>query len=409
VIHLKRGFLSQYFEKIAIKKLSSVETDRGRSNQHEFNGSASLKSFFGDNRLNDLPVSFIWLGVENEGLSEEGHVTWYDARERHPSRSEWRLYFKDNPVIDFAQSGDLMILARRPNLQTYIVIVKEDTTFERQLFWLFGIDSEIGYEFQLKSVDQGHDPKVDFAVRYILEELGIEVQEPDSVLIDTIIEPYIDKGFPTTREFSKLTRDSMDECDPVKQPDHTLIQWMNWEEKLFKRLERHIIKEKLEKGFNDNSNLDVDGFLEFSLSVQNRRKSRVGYALENHLQEIFNENNINHSRGKVTENKSRPDFLFPSIQFYHDLNFNENKLTMLGVKSTCKDRWRQVLSEARRIDTKHLLTLEPGISENQTHEMSANKLRLVLPRELHETYTTKQREWLIGLGDFISLLKERQG
>lgn len=46
--------------------------------------------------------------------------------------------------------------------------------------------------------------------------------------------------------------------------------------------------------------------------------------------------------------------------------------TMLGVKSTCKDRWRQVLSEAKRIDNKHLATLEPGISENQTAEMQAH-------------------------------------
>ena len=36
------------------------------------------------------------------------------------------------------------------------------------------------------------------------------------------------------------------------------------------------------------------------------------------------------------------------------------------VKSTCKDRWRQVLSEADRIPNKHLFTLEAAISENQT-------------------------------------------
>ncbi len=55
---------------------------------------------------------------------------------------------------------------------------------------------------------------------------------------------------------------------------------------------------------------------------------------------------------------------------------------MLGVKSTCKDRWRQVLSEAARIPDKCLLTVEPGISENQTNEMQANRLQLVLPGEV---------------------------
>ena len=38
---------------------------------------------------------------------------------------------------------------------------------------------------------------------------------------------------------------------------------------------------------------------------------------------------------------------------------------MLAVKTTAKDRWRQVLVEAERVETKHLLTLQEGISEIQ--------------------------------------------
>ena len=67
---------------------------------------------------------------------------------------------------------------------------------------------------------------------------------------------------------------------------------------------------------------------------------------------------------------------------------------MLGVKSTCKDRWRQVLAEADRIEYKHLLTLETSISKHQTDEMQAKNLQLVLPRGLHETYTPEQQTWL---------------
>lgn len=82
---------------------------------------------------------------------------------------------------------------------------------------------------------------------------------------------------------------------------------------------------------------------------------------------------------------------------------------MLGVKSSCKDRWRQVLSEAARIETKHLLTLEPGISENQTNEMKANKLQLVLPERIHETYSEAQRGWLVNLAQFIKEVSRKQG
>ena len=81
---------------------------------------------------------------------------------------------------------------------------------------------------------------------------------------------------------------------------------------------------------------------------------------------------------------------------------------MLGVKSTCKDRWRQVLAEANRIEHKHLLTLESAISLNQTNEMQTKSLQLVLPQRLHESYTEAQRTWIMDVSSFIELVQERQ-
>src|SRR5690606_10029713 len=126
-------------------------------------------------------------------------------------------------------------------------------------------------------------------------------------------------------------------------------------EKLFRRLERKIVEERLKKGFLNGNDTDVDGFIHFSLSVQNRRKSRAGYALENHLEALFNKHSLLFSRTVETENKSKPDFLFPGGQSYHNLLFPSELLTMLGVKTSCKDRWRQILSEASRVEKKHLL------------------------------------------------------
>lgn len=81
---------------------------------------------------------------------------------------------------------------------------------------------------------------------------------------------------------------------------------------------------------------------------------------------------------------------------------------MLGVKSTCKDRWRQVLAEADRIERKHLLTLEAAISNNQTDEMQAKNLQLVLPRSLHYTYTETQQLWIMDVSSFIALVRQQQ-
>ena len=67
-----------------------------------------------------------------------------------------------------------------------------------------------------------------------------------------------------------------------------------------------------------------------------------------------------------------------------------------------------MLSEASRIQHKHLVTLEPGITENQTDEMKAKYLQLVVPTAIHETYKTSQQDWLVSVSDFVELVQKRQ-
>lgn len=64
--------------------------------------------------------------------------------------------------------------------------------------------------------------------------------------------------------------------------------------------------------------------------------------------------------------------------------------------------------EAQRIENKHLLTLEPGISENQTDEMKSKKLQMVLPAAIHESYRPPQRAWLMNVVSFVELVVSRQ-
>jgi hypothetical protein len=169
-----------------------------------------------------------------------------------------------------------------------------------------------------------------------------------------------------------------------------------------------MVSKRIEQGFTGDEGADIEGFLSFSLTVQNRRKSRVGHALENHLQAVFEACEITFARGALTENRSKPDFLFPGAREYHDPEFLTRNLTMLGAKSSCKDRWRQVLSEAARIQIKHLFTLEPGISSAQTDEMRSKDLQLVLPERLHATFRPEQADWLMSLSEFIQLVRTRQ-
>lgn len=404
---MKRGYLSDYFLGAVVKRLSAVEASFKASNQHEFNGTAPLRKLLGDEDRKNIPTRFIYIDSEQDPVSADGLITWYDARRRHPTRTEYRLYYVDNEVSALMQAGDVFFLALQKDGTALIIIMPFGSSVLNQIAWLFDLPEQPGFSFQGQTVEGTHSQEIGYIARHILEELGIEVQEPDANEFDALIEQF-GLVFPSTRVFSQLARDSLPDVLVRDGPDKALIEWMDREELLFKRLERKIVSERLQQGFSSGQEPDVDGFLGFSLSVLNRRKARAGQALENHLEEIFRACGIRYARGVETENRNKPDFLFPGKAEYDNPAFQSELLTMLGAKSTLKDRWRQVLSEARRIERKHLVTLEPGISENQTDEMRAKELQLVVPKPLHGTFSVAQQNWLMNLEDFISFVKERQ-
>ncbi|EES3526902.1 TPA: type II restriction endonuclease, partial [Escherichia coli] len=91
---------------------------------------------------------------------------------------------------------------------------------------------------------------------------------------------------------------------------------------------------------------------------------------------------------------------------YHNVEFPVENLRMLAVKTTCKDRWRQILNEADKIHQVHLFTLQEGVSSAQYREMKDAGVRLVVPSTLHKKYPEAVREELITLGAFITELIE---
>lgn len=403
---MKAGYLSEYFTGVGMKTLSAVEADAARSHQHEYNGDRGLMKVFGRATGKHVFKSlYIYLSDNDaEPVVANGTVTWYDARQNHPTRSEHRLYFPTTTVSNCAAEGDLLLVARRPDDQVLVIIAQGGSTTANQIQWLFNV--EVGHKgFSVREELETEQDRIQFASSFILEQLGIEAEAPaaPTTYLDAMLEKFEGK-FPSTEEFSAYARLTVPELDPRDDPDTALMGWMEREEILFRTLEKHLLGDQLRKGFAE----DVDGFIAFSLSVQNRRKSRVGRALENHLEVIFARRSIRYDRGSLTEGKSRPDFLFPGGKWYADPSFDASLLTMLGVKTTCKDRWRQVLAEARRIEQKHLLTLETAISGHQTGEMRDNHLQLVVPRSLHGTFTAEQQQWLLDVAGLTKVVRDRE-
>lgn len=400
---MKAGYLSDYFDGIAAKRLSRVEIDPDASHQHEFQGITDFKNLFGTpDGKKKYPATFVRLFQDDDPEIGEYTVTLYDGRKKKDHRtSEYRIYYpvKSEPLVHSSNPDDLLVVAKQKNDNLLIIIADANSTYEQQLIWLFGLSEFSG---ELKEVKGVSEKEIGFAARLILESIGIDSTITDETWLELILSEF-GETFPSTYKFSNFARKTLPEVKSIENPDKSLIRWIEHEEMLFRTLERHIVSKRLEQGFDD-----VDNFVSYSLGVQNRRKSRVGHALEHHVEHIFIEHGIKYSRGAETENKTKPDFIFPGIKHYSNPKFQPSCLTMLGVKTTCKDRWRQVLSEAKRINQKHLFTLEPGISENQTNEMKANSLSLVLPKELHQSYSDSQKNELLNLNEFLILIKEKE-
>src|SRR5690606_41720360 len=97
----------------AAKRLKAVEACPDRSNQHEFNGVGAFKSIFGVERAT-YRARFVHLNEQDTDVTAaDGFVTWYDAREGHPSRSEFRLYFPRTLSSEKHLEGDLVVVLRR--------------------------------------------------------------------------------------------------------------------------------------------------------------------------------------------------------------------------------------------------------------------------------------------------------
>ena len=189
----------------------------------------------------------------------------------------------------------------------------------------------------------------------------------------------------------------------ISNPDRKLLDWTDAEYKLFKTLEQRRYGYNIMSGFDN-----FDDFIAQANQIINRRKSRAGKSLEHHLAAVFDANNLLFTSQAVTEGNKKPDFLFPSQSAYHNSAFPTDKLVSLAAKTTCKDRWRQVLNEADRLRgrTKFLCTLQQGISETQMDEMQAEKVTLVVPKPYIGTYPRSRQSNIWTLGRFVAYIKE---
>jgi hypothetical protein len=382
--------------------MAAVDIPDKNSNQHEINGISVLKEIFGTDQTTRGQIRWHYFSDDREPEHDVNSFTFYDARARgseRTGRSEWRFYYYGD-FLKRVHEGDLLVLVCRRDGTVDALLLQKGSGWERAVRQLFRLE-EASSSFRILSQEELSRDDLGFLERRVLEEIGFEDELPVLASDEEMVLSTFGEEFPGTRTMSDFARSHVETGDA--DPDEMLAAWISREEQLFKALENIIVSKRLEAGF-----ASTEDFIRYSLSVQNRRKSRMGYALQNHLEEIFRRHHLKFTPQARTERNNSPDFIFPSETEYRNPLFEQSMLVMLGVKSSAKDRWRQILSEADRIPQKHLFTLEPGISSSQTSEMMQKRLELVIPRMLHSTYKPEQLGIIQSLADFISYVSYKQ-
>lgn len=294
------------------------------------------------------------------------------------------------------------------------------TRFGRGFRWLDG--SLLGAWFVLVRVDTGrfrvHILTTDadreqfeshFNVDLTGAPSGIGVTS-EPVESETCIDEEFDRrtsewaAFPSGDDLCSATIDALSKCQPDfphRSPDERLLEGVNREYELFRRVERRLCLPEVTDGFPT-----VEAFLRLSQMILQRRKARAGRSLENHADRVFRDEGLPHEM-RPKDVDGTPDIVFPSARAYRDDRRPADRIVVLGVKTSCRDRWRQVTREARRVPEKFILTKQAPITSSQLKEMQEAGVRVVVPQGLHREFPTRDRAHVLTLAAFVEIVRTR--
>ncbi|MDQ6528276.1 type II restriction endonuclease [Flavobacterium sp. LHD-85] len=366
------------------KFLSANDTKATKSHQSGYLIGVSAWSLF----LDKKPDAHI--------IKHNAKIKWQDDFETsatftyYKSKGELRLtgFGKKFPFREEDNVGDLFILTKKTKeyFEGYILQSSEDID---DFFAAVNISSTQTNAIIPKQFDEKPEDKLLKCFHHFL--LTLKQDFPPTIdLATTARNCYINS-------FSKAKNIIQ------KNPDQEILNWLETEFKLFKTIENDRYSSILKSPF-----ASVEDLITSANTILNRRKSRAGKSLEHHLSEIFNCFELQYSSQSITEDNKKPDFLFPGSDSYHNPLFDNNKLISLASKTTCKDRWRQILNEADKIKTKHLFTLQQGISKNQLQEMYKYDVCLVVPEPFLKNFPIEFRDKILTLENFVHHVKKTQ-
>jgi hypothetical protein len=368
-----------------LKFISPNDTRATESNQCGFYLPKSAWQMYSlhppiDGRNDHQDVEITW----QRELVTQSVIHWYGQSE---TKSEYRLtrFGRGFPYISPEVVGDLFVLIHLDHrrFHAYILSREED---------IADVQLALGLEaFERWGVFQ--------------DGVAVVARENDCLEQEFARFAALQTDFPTGEQFSSTVHAMLQRCVrglARQSPDAVLLRAAEAEFALFRAVEQQVCQLDIARPFRD-----IDDFIQTAGRLMNRRKSRAGRSLENHVEHLLLAAGLPHEMRPDIDGK--PDVVIPSAAAYRDDTYPIDRLVILGIKTTCKDRWRQVLNEGQRVRAKHILTMQQGISASQLAEMQAAGVTLVVPERLHADYPTDRQIELLTVGAFIDRLRQLVG
>ena len=345
---------------------------------------------------NSVPLIFDTPGIKGQNKEEFNKIKWQDDFETDAhfkyygqgTRNEYRItgFGRNFPFLKPDYTGSLVVILKQKDssYKGYVLETEDEIEYFLDYFGITPTETNCLLNTDLTSLDE----KENLAIQEFIKTLTTDFPSSEQMSL-------------AAQRIQNLVFDHEENIQ--LRPDDKLIDWTEVEYRLFRAIEHERYGVLIKNGFSD-----VEKFIELANQVLNRRKSRAGKSLEHHLSSLFIGNCITFTPQAVTEGNKKPDFIFPSVESYHDASFPVDKLASLAAKTTCKDRWRQVLNEADRLRSKNkfLCTLQQGISSSQLEEMKSEKVVLVVPEKYIKTYPEKYQNDIWTVKKFIEYIKE---
>lgn len=311
-------------------------------------------------RNDDYPVTITW----QDGLVTESIVKWYGDK----TRFEYRLtrFGRDFPHRRVTDVGAVLVLIRTDEARFAAYILRMDDEIDEVVSAL-GVSLTKGWALYSPGRDLFDEVRESFA-----ECLSRRFEAAASSL----------REFPSGDVMSKLAREALLHClggFTDMSADDRLVHYVDAEFSLFRAVEERLSRDLVAGPFDS-----IDRFLEVAGTLLQRRKSRAGRSLENHVGAILRDAGVRfEARAQI---QGRPDIVIPSAAAYDDPSYPTEDLYVVAVKTTCRDRWRQVLEEGPRVRKRYLVTTQRGMSLDQMRLMHEAGLTLVVPKALQREY-----------------------